>query len=195
MFKTKSDVDKYVGKVIQQKKLYAKGSQEGLKIARAYFDLKEFDTSINYLASYLSENSDDAQAWRLMGELNELHTKNWSQALDCFIKYYELNTQATHVLLKICNCLNNLNTNNNENDNDDNVKLDCALEWLDKAEKFYPFSKEVLELKEKLFNKNLKNMSKTEWESYLRQACVSAQLTYSFIPYIFSLSFKLHLKE
>lgn len=164
MFKTKSDVDKYVGKLMQQKKLYAKGSQEGLKIARAYFDIKEYDSSVNYLASYLSENNDDAQAWRLMGELHESYTKNWPQALDCFIKYYQFNTQATHILLKICNCFNNLNINDN---------FDRASEWLDKAERFYPFSKEVLDLKEKLFNKNLKNMSQTEWESYLKQACVS----------------------
>lgn len=52
-----------------------------------YFDLKEYECARNYLASYLSENTTDALAWKLMGEIYEYHDKNWSKAIDCYSKY------------------------------------------------------------------------------------------------------------
>jgi hypothetical protein len=49
--------------------------------------LKEYETARNYLASYLSENTNDALGWKLMGEISEIADKNWAKAIEYYIKY------------------------------------------------------------------------------------------------------------
>ncbi len=66
--------------------LFLKKNSDGLKIAKLYFDLKEYETARNYLASYLSENTNDALGWKLMGEICETGDKNWSKAIEYYIK-------------------------------------------------------------------------------------------------------------
>ena len=76
-----------------------------------YYDLKEYESSKNYLAIYLSENSDDPLGWKLMAELAEAGDKDYMKAAECYAKFFELNPQATPILLKICSCYKNLSTN------------------------------------------------------------------------------------
>jgi hypothetical protein len=64
----------------------SKKNSDGLKIAKLYFDLKEYETARNYLASYLSENTQDALGWKLMGEISEIADKNWLKAIDYYVK-------------------------------------------------------------------------------------------------------------
>jgi hypothetical protein len=49
--------------------------------------LKEYETARSYLASYLSENTNDALGWKLMGEISEIADRNWSKAIDYYVKY------------------------------------------------------------------------------------------------------------
>jgi tetratricopeptide (TPR) repeat protein len=79
-----------------------------------YFDLKEFENSKNYLAVYLSENSDDPLGWKLMAELAETSDKDYTKAVDCYAKCFEYNPQATPILLKICSCYKYLSSNLDE---------------------------------------------------------------------------------
>ena len=76
-----------------------------------YFDLKEFENAKNYLASYLSENSNDPLGWKLMAELAETSDNDYVKAVACYARCIEYNPQATPILLKICSCYKNLSSN------------------------------------------------------------------------------------
>lgn len=63
-----------------------KKNKEGLKIAKLYLDIKEFETADFYLNNYLSEFTLDSFAWKLKAEAAELNDKNWIKAAEYFIK-------------------------------------------------------------------------------------------------------------
>jgi tetratricopeptide (TPR) repeat protein len=105
MFRTKSDVDRYASKIINKNSKFQKVifkrfkikfeinflfqlSSEGLRIAKLYFEIKEYECAQNYLASFLSENPNDPLGWKLMGEIHEYsENRDWSKAIDCYSKY------------------------------------------------------------------------------------------------------------
>ena len=57
-------------------------NRECLKIARFYYDINEYESAKVYLVNYLSDNTQDAIAWELMGDLIEINEKNWLKAID-----------------------------------------------------------------------------------------------------------------
>ena len=46
----------------------------------------EYKYAKQYSANYLSEISDDSNAWKLMAEIAELNDNNWQKAIDCYTK-------------------------------------------------------------------------------------------------------------
>lgn len=68
------------------KKCFNQKNRECFKIARLYYGIKEYKYAKQYLANYLSEISDDPNAWKLMAEIAELDD-NCQKAIDCYAKY------------------------------------------------------------------------------------------------------------
>jgi len=66
---------------------FLKETREGLRIARLYFEIKEYEEANSYLANYLGEFTLDPHAWKLKGEICEVYEKNWSNALKFYNQY------------------------------------------------------------------------------------------------------------
>lgn len=158
MFKTKSEVDKHVGKIFMRSKSESDKHREYFKIAKLYFGVKEYEHAKMYLSSYLSETTNDSVAWKLMGEITDIGDKNMHKSIDCYSKSYELDPADSKVLLKICSCYINIKE-----------KFDTTLasKWLERAELVYPYEKQVVLLKERLFNLYETSLSNKEWENFL----------------------------
>lgn len=157
MFKTKSEVDKHVGKIFKSKTDSEK-NRECFKIARLYFGIKEYEHAKMYLANYLSEITSDPIAWKLMADISEIYDKNMLKSIDCYARSYDLNQSDNRVLLKICSCYTNLK---------EKYELSTASKWLEKAEKAYPYERSVIEFKEQLFNLFESNSHSEDWEQFL----------------------------
>ncbi|CAF0719668.1 unnamed protein product [Brachionus calyciflorus] len=163
MFKTKSELDKHVGKILMRARSDSDKNKEGLKISRLYYDLKDYESADFYLTNYLSEFSMDAFAWKLKAEICELKEKNWSKAIEFYTRSFKLSDETdSKLLLKICNCLNQV-------EKFDPIR---AKEWIDKTVKVFPYEKTVIDLKEKLFDlvEDLSDKELNEWEIFLTKA-------------------------
>ncbi|RNA06087.1 E3 SUMO- ligase 2-like, partial [Brachionus plicatilis] len=178
MFKTKFELDKHVGKILMRARTDSDKNKEGLKIAKLYFDIKEYETADFYLTNYLSEFTFDSFAWKLKAEIAEMSEKNWTKAIDYYIKSFKSNDESdSKLLLKICNCFI-------QTEKFDFVK---AKEWLDRAIKMFPNDKIIINLQEKLFN-NIELLGEKElnqWETFLIDAinenCSDQEVNLKFI--------------
>ena len=62
----------------------SKANTQSLKLAQLYFHINEYECCNKYLASYLSEHTQDAAAWQLMGELAEFTDHSHSKAIEYY---------------------------------------------------------------------------------------------------------------
>ena len=61
-----------------------KANTQSLKIAQLYFHINEYECCKKFLSSYLSEHTQDAAAWKLLGELAELIDHSYSKAIEYY---------------------------------------------------------------------------------------------------------------
>uniref|UniRef100_A0A1A9YUI2 E3 SUMO-protein ligase RanBP2 n=1 Tax=Glossina morsitans morsitans TaxID=37546 RepID=A0A1A9YUI2_GLOMM len=151
MHKTKKDVDAKVRVALNKLRSESERNLRGFRIAKLYYNINELATAEQYLCSYLSVKTDDADAHKLLGQIY-VRLKKVDKALEAFQQSLQLNAKQPGVLTEVCKLLLE----------DKNLSCKKAKYWCDLAESEHVQNDTIFALRLKLTKQDSFENDQTE---------------------------------